>query len=405
LPEVEQFATALQIKAVNTEQRLIEGYAAAFGNRDRTNDIIEPHAFDRTLGEHRDVLVFLGHNATGLPLGEPVEIRADDKGLFTRTKIYPTTQGDDLLQVAKARMSAGKSLGMSIGFRTRQHKSGARTKEGPTRHLLDIDLVEYSFLASPELAANPLAVTTSVKRNSYRRKPMKVLERDGKWHLEEEDGKLLGSFSSEGDALAALAMLDEQKAEWTAAYINSLPDSAFAYVESGGHKDEEGKTVPRALRHYPHHNADGSLDLPHLRNALARAAANPSTGDKALPHLERHAQAAGVGQGAKDHDDAHDEQWQEGAIAPGLLLQDIKLRSLMEDIVKEQIAMGELSIDTKAGRRISNEKLSRLKEIIAHLQEVVDWGESVDLGEDGKAQVDWYRTQADLFELQLTEVA
>jgi len=265
--------------------------------------------------------------------------------------------------------------------------------------------VEYSFLASPELAANPLAVTTSVKRNSYRRKPMKVLERDGKWHLEEEDGKLLGSFSSEGDALAALAMLDEQKAEWTAAYINSLPDSAFAYVESGGHKDEEGKTVPRALRHYPHHNADGSLDLPHLRNALARAAANPSTGDKALPHLERHAQAAGVGQGAKDHDDAHDEQWQEGAIAPGLLLQDIKLRSLMEDIVKEQIAMGELSIDTKAGRRISNEKLKRLKEIIAHLQEVVDWGESVELGEDGKAQVDWYRTQADLFELQLTEVA
>ena len=45
--------------------------------------------------------------------------------------------------------------------------------------------------------------------------------------------------------------------------INDLPDSDFAYIESGG-KKVDGKTVPRSLRHLPIH------DAAHVRNALAR---------------------------------------------------------------------------------------------------------------------------------------
>jgi len=59
-------------------------------------------------------------------------------------------------------------------------------------------------------------------------------------------------------------------AVWTTKYINDLPDSAFLYIESGGKKDEEGKTTPRALRHFPYKDASGKIDLPHLRNAIAR---------------------------------------------------------------------------------------------------------------------------------------
>lgn len=64
--------------------------------------------------------------------------------------------------------------------------------------------------------------------------------------------------------------LEAERAEWTAAYINDLPDSAFACIDSGGSKDESGKTVPRSLRHYPHHNAEGQVDAAHLANARAR---------------------------------------------------------------------------------------------------------------------------------------
>lgn len=62
---------------------------------------------------------------------------------------------------------------------------------------------------------------------------------------------------------------DVAKAVWSPSYISSLPDSAFAYIEPGGHK-EDGRTVPRSLRHLPYKSAQGDIDLPHLRNALAR---------------------------------------------------------------------------------------------------------------------------------------
>ena len=57
---------------------------------------------------------------------------------------------------------------------------------------------------------------------------------------------------------------------WSSAEINNLPDSSFAIIEKGGKKDEDGKTEPRSLRHLPYKGPDGKVNLPHLRNALAR---------------------------------------------------------------------------------------------------------------------------------------
>jgi hypothetical protein len=61
-----------------------------------------------------------------------------------------------------------------------------------------------------------------------------------------------------------------EKAVWSTAFVNNLPDSAFLYVEPGGKTDAEGLTVPRSLRHFPVRGPDGKVDLPHLRNAIAR---------------------------------------------------------------------------------------------------------------------------------------
>lgn len=88
---------------------------------------------------------------------------------------------------------------------------------------------------------------------------------------------------------------------WTRAFINDLPDAAFAYIESGGKKDESEKTVPRNKRHFPHHNKsvksgteNNTVDIPHLRNALARVPQSPF-GSKAKGHLEAHAKALDIG--------------------------------------------------------------------------------------------------------------
>lgn len=65
-------------------------------------------------------------------------------------------------------------------------------------------------------------------------------------------------------------MLELEKALWDTAYINDLEDSAFAYIEDGGEKDSEGKTVPRSKRHLPYKNKEGKIDAAHVRNAIAR---------------------------------------------------------------------------------------------------------------------------------------
>ena len=83
-------------------------------------------------------------------------------------------------------------------------------------------------------------------------------------------------------------------ATWDAAYINDLPDSAFACIDAGGELDDGGRTVPRSLRHYPHHNAAGNLDLPHLRAALSRVAQEATT-SCGVGHLRDHAQEEDVG--------------------------------------------------------------------------------------------------------------
>jgi hypothetical protein len=57
---------------------------------------------------------------------------------------------------------------------------------------------------------------------------------------------------------------------WTRRYINDLPDSSFALILPGGEKDETGRTKPRSLRMFPYKDAEGRVDLPHLRNANAR---------------------------------------------------------------------------------------------------------------------------------------
>ena len=75
--------------------------------------------------------------------------------------------------------------------------------------------------------------------------------------------------------------------KWSQRYIESLPDSAFAAIEI----TKDGKKI----RHLPHHNHLGEVDVSHLKSALGRIhqvkwidAANFA---KAKNHLDQHYQA------------------------------------------------------------------------------------------------------------------
>jgi competence ComEA-like helix-hairpin-helix protein len=75
--------------------------------------------------------------------------------------------------------------------------------------------------------------------------------------------------------------------KWSQRYIESLPDSAFAIVEI----TKDGKKI----RHLPHHNHLGEVDISHLKSALGRIHQvkwiDPANFAEAKEHLDQHYQA------------------------------------------------------------------------------------------------------------------
>jgi len=137
----------------------------------------------------------------------------------------------------------------------------------------------------------------------------------------------------------------DDKAVWSTAMINDLPDDAFLWIETGGEKDDQGKTTPRSLRHLPYKDASGDVDLPHVRNAIARA---PQMKDK------------------------------EGKKVGSQVVQRIQAKA--RKILEEETAKGE-----KAGRRIRTDKTGilrgirdRLSDVIEQVASVLNWAEYVD---------------------------
>lgn len=78
----------------------------------------------------------------------------------------------------------------------------------------------------------------------------------------------MNKYASKLEATLDETVLDEiAKAKWTTAYINTLPNSAFVIIEPAY---LDGKTEDKRARHLPYKDTEGAVDLPHLRNALAR---------------------------------------------------------------------------------------------------------------------------------------
>jgi len=94
--------------------------------------------------------------------------------------------------------------------------------------------------------------------------------------------------------------------KWTRKYINDLPNSAFAFIEpdlcpraTDPQHDRVacGKSHDLNKRHLPHHDKSGKLDLPHLKNAMARvthADIKQSWVKKAHDHILSHYKQLGM---------------------------------------------------------------------------------------------------------------
>lgn len=136
---------------LNEEKRTIEGYASTFGNRDLVGDIIQPGAFRKTLQERKDRIKVLWQHFE--PIGRPIHIEEDSKGLYVNAYISKTALGNDALELARDQVIDR----FSIGYDVIQDQFDEQTN---SRLLKELKLYEFSLVTFP---ANEEAAITNVK--------------------------------------------------------------------------------------------------------------------------------------------------------------------------------------------------------------------------------------------------
>lgn len=142
-------ASRFEIKAVG--ENMIEGYAAYFNNVDSYGDIIEKGAFSKTLQENNNRIKVLWQHDVNEPIGKPIVMEQDDKGLYIKAKISMTETGKKAMEL----MRDGVIDEMSIGYDIIKDEY-----KGKNRMLKELRLWEFSPVT---FAANEKARITSVK--------------------------------------------------------------------------------------------------------------------------------------------------------------------------------------------------------------------------------------------------
>lgn len=168
---------SIEISRSHSDGRTVEAYAAVFNTPTEVRDqhghyteVISPTAFAKTLAERaHKVSVFYNHgyNLHGqpdmlgsVPIGQPVEIRADARGLFTVTRYNKSALAESVLEAIRAGDIRGQSfrgrIYQSTPHRVPGHRAGGPL---PTVTRTELGLTEYGPTPSPVYAdAQILAV-------------------------------------------------------------------------------------------------------------------------------------------------------------------------------------------------------------------------------------------------------
>ena len=129
----------------------VEGYLAAFNNRDLGGDVVLPGAFDASLAAGHKVRFLRQHDHSKV-LGTVLALKADAHGLHGRFKISRTPLGEETYQLLKD----GALDSFSIGYLPDE----AEHKDNGVRELKQVTLLEASVVSLP---MNPRALVTAVK--------------------------------------------------------------------------------------------------------------------------------------------------------------------------------------------------------------------------------------------------
>lgn len=102
----------------NSDSRIISGYAAVFGNKDKADDILIKGCFSKSIQERgpessaNDKIIMLWMHDMSEPIGRITELREDDKGLYFEAAIDDIDLGDRVIK----QLESGTLNQFSIGY-------------------------------------------------------------------------------------------------------------------------------------------------------------------------------------------------------------------------------------------------------------------------------------------------
>lgn len=115
--DIKHLQIPFELKDFDSETGIFEGYSSIFNVVDDGNDRVLPGAFTKSInlfgpnGRNR-IKILVMHQDKMLPIGKPLELREDTKGLFVKGKISDTVIGRDV----KTLIKDGVFTELSIGY-------------------------------------------------------------------------------------------------------------------------------------------------------------------------------------------------------------------------------------------------------------------------------------------------
>lgn len=146
-------STQFKAEDINESKRTFAGYASTW-DLDQGGDIIHKGAFKKTISERGNQVKVLWQHDQNQPIGLPVSMVEDSKGLLVEAKLSNTTLGNDVIELLKD----GVVNQMSIGYSIPANKSEINAKG--FRDISEVKLYEFSPVTFP---MNESAIITGAK--------------------------------------------------------------------------------------------------------------------------------------------------------------------------------------------------------------------------------------------------
>lgn len=132
-----------QLKFSSEEDGVFEGYASVFDSVDQVGDTVVKGAFRRSIESGRKVKGFINHKQNEIPVIDWLELREDDRGLYSKGRVDLNHKDGPTLHSA---MKRGAMDGQSIGFTM---NDGDFEQKSNGRVIKNLSLMEISVVNFP----------------------------------------------------------------------------------------------------------------------------------------------------------------------------------------------------------------------------------------------------------------